>query len=70
MTNTQTCYFCFSFGVKELIKLEDEQDEQLQMHIASMINLFVLACGIPGLIRLVKKLSLISNSLRATIIHP
>ena len=43
---------------EELIKLKDEQDEQLQMHIASMINLFVLACGIPGLIRLVK-LSLI-----------
>lgn len=38
---------------QELLTLEDEQDEHLRTHITSMINLFVLACGIPGLVRLV-----------------
>ncbi len=38
---------------QELFALEDEQDEHLSIHIINMINLFVLACGIPGLIRLI-----------------
>jgi hypothetical protein len=37
---------------RELLSLEDEQDQHLAIHITSMINLFVLACGIPALIRL------------------
>jgi len=37
---------------RELLSLEDEQDEYLVIHITSMINLFVFACGIPALMRL------------------
>lgn len=40
----------------ELWKLQDEQDQQLEIHVTSMVTLFVLACGIPGLIRLIEKL--------------
>ncbi len=36
---------------EELLLLEDEQDAQLMTHIQSMIRLFVLACGIPALLR-------------------
>ena len=37
---------------QELLTLEDEQDEHLSNHITWMINLFVLACGIPAMVRL------------------
>jgi len=37
---------------RELLSLEDEQDKYLTIHIISMINLFVFACGIPALMRL------------------
>ena len=37
---------------EELMLLQDKRDEQLTIHIQSMINLFVLACGIPALIRI------------------
>ena len=36
---------------EELVLLTDEQDTQLTVHIQSMIGLFVLACGIPALLR-------------------
>jgi hypothetical protein len=38
----------------ELYSLQDEQDKHLSSHILCMINLFVLACGIPALIRVVE----------------
>lgn len=37
---------------EELHALQDKQDGYLKGHIMYMVNLFVLACGIPGLIRL------------------
>mmetsp|Transcript_39597 Transcript_39597/g.67443 ORF Transcript_39597/g.67443 Transcript_39597/m.67443 type:complete len:239 (-) Transcript_39597:598-1314(-) len=37
---------------EELFALQDEQDAQLNDHIQSMIGLFVLACGIPALMRI------------------
>ena len=36
----------------ELELLKDEQDAQLKTHIQCMIRLFVLACGIPALLRI------------------
>ncbi len=36
----------------ELELLKDEQDAQMTTHIQSMIRLFVLACGIPALLRI------------------
>ena len=39
-------------GEKELIILQDEQDKQLSIHIENMVALFVMACGIPALIRI------------------
>jgi hypothetical protein len=39
---------------QELSILQDEQeDERLRIRVVAMINLFVLACGIPGLMRLI-----------------
>ena len=37
---------------EELASLEGEQDERLKIHIELMVNLFVLACGIPALMRI------------------
>ena len=37
---------------EKLIALQDEQDKQLSIHIENMIGLFVMACGIPALIRI------------------
>ena len=37
---------------KELNLLRKEQDKQLSTHVECMIRLFVLACGIPALIRI------------------
>lgn len=37
---------------EELVLLQDEQEAQLTAHIQSMIRLFVLACGIPALLRI------------------
>lgn len=39
-------------GHEELCRLQDKQDGYLKSHIKNMINLFVLACGVPGWIRL------------------
>ena len=36
----------------ERFDMEDEQDKHLINHIAGMISLFILACGIPALIRI------------------
>mmetsp|Transcript_1774 Transcript_1774/g.2757 ORF Transcript_1774/g.2757 Transcript_1774/m.2757 type:complete len:242 (+) Transcript_1774:36-761(+) len=36
----------------ERMALQEDRDAQLKIHITSMINLFVLACGIPALIRI------------------
>lgn len=38
---------------QELDTLQEQQDNHLSDHILCMINLFVLACGIPALIRVV-----------------
>ena len=32
--------------------MQDEQDKQLSLHIENMVALFVMACGIPALIRI------------------
>mmetsp|Transcript_28404 Transcript_28404/g.76944 ORF Transcript_28404/g.76944 Transcript_28404/m.76944 type:complete len:252 (+) Transcript_28404:105-860(+) len=37
---------------EELLALEDELDDNLIAHVIAMVNLFVMACGIPALIRL------------------
>mmetsp|Transcript_54116 Transcript_54116/g.114971 ORF Transcript_54116/g.114971 Transcript_54116/m.114971 type:complete len:231 (+) Transcript_54116:52-744(+) len=37
---------------QELLALQDEQDAQMKVHVQSMMNLFVLACGIPALMRI------------------
>ena len=37
---------------EELIALQDEQDKQLSIHIENMVALFIMACGIPALIRI------------------
>jgi len=37
---------------EEVIALHDEQDKQLSIHIENMVALFVMACGIPALIRI------------------
>mmetsp|Transcript_39884 Transcript_39884/g.60262 ORF Transcript_39884/g.60262 Transcript_39884/m.60262 type:complete len:123 (-) Transcript_39884:421-789(-) len=36
---------------EELFALQEEQDQHLSHHILCMINLFVFACGVPALIR-------------------
>ena len=40
------------YNKEELIALQDEQDKQLSIHIENMVALFVMACGIPALIRI------------------
>jgi hypothetical protein len=37
---------------RKRFELEDEQDKHLILHIGNMIGLFILACGIPALIRI------------------
>mmetsp|Transcript_21123 Transcript_21123/g.38218 ORF Transcript_21123/g.38218 Transcript_21123/m.38218 type:complete len:237 (+) Transcript_21123:40-750(+) len=48
---------CKYTNEEELIALQDEQDAQLKIHVQSMINLFVLACGIPALMRICEAIS-------------
>ncbi|KAL7523473.1 hypothetical protein ACHAWF_000538 [Thalassiosira exigua] len=43
----------------ELLELKDEKDEKLRVHIWSMIPLFILACGIPALMRVCDKIGYI-----------
>lgn len=40
------------YNKEELIALQDEQDKHLSLHIENMVALFVMACGIPALIRI------------------
>jgi len=40
------------YNKEELIALQDEQDKQLSIHIENMVALFIMACGIPALIRI------------------
>lgn len=42
--------------LEELLALEDEQDAHLSLHIRAMVNLFVMACGIPALIRVCERI--------------
>jgi len=44
---------------EELCALQDEQDEHLGNHVEYMINLFLLACGIPAMIRIVEPIGFI-----------
>ena len=37
---------------EKLIALQDEKDKQLSLHIENMVVLFIMACGIPALIRI------------------
>ena len=37
---------------EKLIALQDEKDKQLSIHIENMVALFIMACGIPALIRI------------------
>lgn len=37
---------------EKLIALQDEKDKQLSLHIENMVALFIMACGIPALIRI------------------
>lgn len=38
----------------ELFALQDDKDKYLDMHITCMVQLFIIACSIPGIIRIAK----------------